>query len=339
MSDHRFAVATLFLLNGAVLASWVPHIPSVQMRLGLSESALGFALLGMAAGALLAIPLAGWAIPRLGSRLVVRVSGLIFCAALLLPLLAGNLPQLFVALVLFGGANGAMDVSMNAQAVVVERRRRRPIMSWFHGMWSVGGLAGAALAALALHAGLSPFAHVIGAVLIAGTGCAVALRTLPPPKEDVQPDGPRLVRPAGALLALGMLAALALLAEGAIGDWSAVYLRRWLLTSASVAALGFAAFQTAMAAGRLTGDRLSARLGDASLLGLGSGVAAVALAAALVIGHPLAAALGCAAVGLGLSNVIPVLFRSAARVPGIAAAQGIAAVSSCGYADSWQACR
>jgi MFS transporter len=303
----------------------------VQTRLRLGESALGLALLGMAAGALLAIPLAGWAIPRLGSRLVVRVSGLLFCAALLAPLLAADLPHLLAALMLFGGANGAMDVSMNAQAVAVERRLQRPIMSWFHGMWSVGGLTGAALAALALYAGLSPIAHAIAAALIAGAGCALAMRTLLPPGEDVRGDGPRLARPGGTLLALGLLAALALLAEGAMGDWSAVYLRRWLLTSASVAALGFAAFQSTMAAGRFAGDRLAGRLGDALLLSVSGALAATALAVALLVGHPLAAVLGCAAVGLGLSNVIPVLFRTAALVPGVAASQGIAAVGSAGY--------
>lgn len=331
MSDHRRAVAALFFLNGAVLASWVPHIPTVQMRLRLGESALGVALLGMAAGALLAIPLAGWAIPRLGSRVVVRASGLLFCAALLAPLLATDLPRLVAALMLFGAANGAMDVSMNAQAVAVERRLRRPIMSWFHGMWSVGGLVGAGLAALALHAGLAPLAHATGAALLAGGGCALAMRALLPPGDDVRADGPRLVRPSGALAALGLLAALALLAEGAMGDWSAVYLRHWLLTSASVAALGFAAFQTTMAAGRFAGDRLASRCGDAALLRASAALAAGALAAALLVAHPLAALLGCAAVGLGLSNVIPILFRTAALVPGVAAAQGIAAVGSAGY--------
>ncbi len=332
MPNHRRAVATLFFLNGAVLASWVPHIPAVQMRLALGESALGVALLGMAAGALLAIPLAGWAIPRFGSRPVVRISGLLFCASLLVPLLATDLPRLIAALMLFGAANGAMDVSMNAQAVLVERHLQRPVMSWFHGMWSVGGLTGAGIAALALHAGLSPIAHATGAALIAGIGCAAAMRTLLPPSEDVRPEGPRLVRPGGALFALGTLAALALLSEGAMGDWSAVYLRRWLLTSASVAALGFAAFQTTMAAGRFAGDRLAHRFGDARLLSVSGALAAAALAIALLVGHPLAALLGCAAVGLGLSNVIPVLFRTAAVVPGIAAAQGIAAVGSAGYA-------
>jgi hypothetical protein len=220
---------------------------------------------------------------------------------------------------------------MNAQAVAVERRLRRPIMSWFHGMWSVGGLVGAGLAALALHAGLSPLAHATAAALIAGLGCALAMRALLPPDEDVRGEGPRLVRPAGALLGLGVLAALALLAEGAIADWSAVYLRRWLLTSASVAALGFAAFQTTMAAGRFAGDRLASRVGDAVLLRGSAALAASALAVALLVAHPLAAVAGCAAVGLGLSNCIPVLFRTAAQVPGVAASQGIAAVGSAGY--------
>ena len=156
----RVAVATVFFVNGAVLASWVPHIPAVQMKLGLNSAVLGFALLGMAAGALMGIPLAGWWIPRVGSRRVVRVSAAVFFAALCLPILAPNLALLIAALVLPGASNGAMDVSMNAQAVIVEQRVGRPIMSSFHGMWSVGGLAGAGACALALHLGVDPLAHV-----------------------------------------------------------------------------------------------------------------------------------------------------------------------------------
>ena len=178
----RIAIAAVFFLNGFVLASWVPHIPAVQMALGLNEAALGVALLGMAVGALGAIPLTGWAIPRLGSRLVVRVSAVAFCDTLLGPMLAPTLPLLFAALVVFGACNGAMDVSMNAQAAALERIARRPIMSSFHGMWSVGGLLARGIRRIALHAGWS----TAGARQRAPRSAAwrpsgVALRPLLPP--------------------------------------------------------------------------------------------------------------------------------------------------------------
>jgi MFS family permease len=135
----RVAVATVFFANGAGLASWVPHIPMVQASLGLGTSVLGFTLLAMAFGALAGIPLSGWATARLGSRTVVRASALVCFAALPLPVLAPNLPLLALALFVLGAGNGALDVSMNAQAVAVEARFPRPIMSSFHGMWSLGG--------------------------------------------------------------------------------------------------------------------------------------------------------------------------------------------------------
>lgn len=330
-SVPRLAVATVFFVNGAVLASWVPHIPMVQMKLALSPAVLGFALLGMAAGALMGIPLAGWWIPRVGSRMVVRVSAIVFFAALGLPILAPNLPLLIAALVLLGASNGAMDVSMNAQAVAVERQLSHPIMSSFHGMWSVGGLAGAGVCALALHLGVDPVSHVLGAAVVWGTIGAVALRQLLPPSADIRDGGPRIARPSGLLIGLGMMALLALLAEGSMGDWSAVYLRLSLGTSAGLAALGFAAFQLTMAAGRFAGDRLVARLGNESVVRASATFAAAGLGAALMLSHPVAALIGCACVGLGLSNLIPILFRSASQIPGVAAGHGIAAVSTAGY--------
>lgn len=327
----RLALATIFFANGAGLATWVPHIPMMQMKLALRPAVLGVALFGMAAGALVGIPLAGWLIARVGSRMVVRVSAAVFFAALCLPVVAPTLPWLIASLVLFGASNGAMDVSMNAQAVAVEQLWPRPTMSSFHGMWSVGGLVGAALGAAALHTEIAPKSHVWTAAIAFGAVSLLALRHLLPPTADVANDAPRLARPTGMLLTLGTMAMLALLAEGSMGDWSAVYLHHTLGTSAGVAAIGFAAFQSTMAAGRFFGDRLVQGLGDLHVVRLSGGVAAIGLAAALVLGHPLAGILGCACVGLGLSNLIPIFFRTAADLPGVNAGYGIAAVSTAGY--------
>src|SRR5262245_50302998 len=162
----RPAVAAVFFANGAGLASWIPHIPMVQTTHELSPSVLGLALLAMAIGALVGIPLSGAATGRFGSRAVVRTAACVFFAALPLPVLAPNLATLVAALAVLGAGNGALDVSMNAQAVAVEARWSRPIMSSFHGMWSLGGLAGAGLAALALDLGTAPVVHVVGATVL-----------------------------------------------------------------------------------------------------------------------------------------------------------------------------
>jgi MFS family permease len=327
----RAAVAAVFFANGAGFASWVPHIPAVQATLGLSPSVLGFSLLAMAAGALVGIPLSGLVTSRVGSRAVVRAAGILFFVALPLPLLASDLPTLIAALAVLGAGNGALDVSMNAQAVAIEARWSRPIMSSFHGMWSLGGVAGAGAAAGALASGVGPTAHLLAATAALAAVALVAFSGLLPPDDDLRAGEPRFARPTRAVLGLGVVAFLGLMAEGAVGDWSAVYLRHALGTTAATAALGFAAFSLTMAAGRFLGDALVARFGDARVVRACAGGAAVALGAALVVGRPAAAIAGFAAAGFGVANVVPIVFRAASRIPGVAAGHGIAAVGTFGY--------
>jgi hypothetical protein len=236
---------------------------------------------------------------------------------------------LAIALVALGASNALLDVSMNSQAVVVEARYGRPIMASFHGLFSAGGLAGAAAASAVMARGLGDIAHVAS---VAAASLVVVGSALP----HLVPAGPSaatsvFVRPRGALLALGALAFCGLLAEGAMGDWSAVYLRDALATTPAQAATGFAAFSLAMAGGRFGGDRLVAAFGPALVLRASSVVAAGGLAAALLLGTPLAGVIGCGLVGLGIANVVPVLFSAAGAVPGIPSGVGIAAVATCGY--------
>ena len=327
----RVAVAWVFFANGAGMASWVPHIPMVQAKLGLGPSVLGLALLAMGVGALVGIPLSGRASARVGSRMVVRATAVLFFVATPLPLLAPNLAFLVVALFVLGAGNGALDVSMNAQAAAVERRWSRPIMSSFHAMWSAGGLAGAGAAALALAAGVAPVRHLTVASLVLLAITVPALAALLPPTADAHVADRRFARPTRAVLGLGLVAFLALLAEGAMGDWSAVYLRHTLGTTDATAALGFAAFSLTMATGRFLGDALVGRLGDERVVRLFTGGAALALGAALAVGAPWAVIAGFAAVGFGVANLIPIVFRAASRLRGVAPSEGIAAVGTFGY--------
>jgi predicted MFS family arabinose efflux permease len=330
----RIGIAATFFVNGCGFGSWVPHIPDVKLGLGLSDGVLGLALLAIAVGALVALPCSGVLTARFGSRAVTRAAAVLFCAVLPLPLLAPDLTALLPALALLGVGAGALDVAMNAHAVVVEERYGRPIMSSFHGLFSLGGLAGAALAGVAMHLGVSATGHLVASAVVLGIGVLPALAVLLPTRPaaaGARAGGPTFVLPRGRLILLGALALGGLLAEGAMGDWSAVYLRTALGADAGTAAFGFAAFSLAMAAGRLTGDRVVARLGPARTLNAGGLVAAAALAAALVVGHPAAALLGFAGVGLGLANLIPVVFSAAGTAPGVPAGIGIAAVSTAGY--------
>ena len=184
--DPLHAVRLVFALNGLVLASWVPHIPAVATRLGLTPGALGRVLLGMAVGSFVGIPLAGATIGRVGSRVVVGIAAVCFCLAGVWPVRAPSSTILVLVLTCFGAANGAMDISMNAQAAAVERHLGRPVMSSMHGMWSLGGLIGAAIAAAALWAGVSPPAHMLAVCALALVGIGVALMRFLPSTFDLQ---------------------------------------------------------------------------------------------------------------------------------------------------------
>lgn len=331
LATARRAVLTVFFINGAVFASWAPHIPGVQQRLSLGEGALGLALLCIALGGLVAMNASGWLLGRFGSRAVTATASLAFCLTLPLPILAPSAPWLIVALLGFGIANGAMDVAMNAQGLAVERGYARPIFSSMHGLFSIGAMSGAVVGGWTLTAGLEPRTHLTVAACGLGFLSLAMARGLLPPEADAKTTESHFARPTGPLLGLGGLAFICLLAEGAIADWSAVYLHFVLGTDAGLAAGGFAAFALLMAAGRLTGDQLTRQFGSVALLQLGGLLASLGLIFAIWATEPVLSIVGFGLVGLGLANVVPVLFRAGSRVPGVAPGVGIAAVATMGY--------
>ena len=324
----RCAVSALFFVNGAILASWVPYVPMVKQRLGIGDGLLGVVLLFMAIGALGALPFAGTLVGRLGSRTVSVGVGLGLCLSLPLPVLAPTPFLAALALLFFGAFNSTLDVAMNAQAVEVEQRRGRALMSSFHAMFSVGGLAGALLSSVIAAAGVGAADHILAAALLGSVAILIARSAL----IAVAPSpSPVFVRPTRGLLGLGVLALCALLAEGAIGDWSAVYLMDSRGASQSVAAAGFAAFSLAMAGGRFAGDHVARRLGAACLLRLSGALAAGGLLLALIVKEPVIAIAGFGLVGLGVANLIPVIFSAAGRAYAVAPGHGLAAVATTGY--------
>jgi fucose permease len=331
LATARWAVSTMFFVNGAVLASWLPHIPDVKRMHAISDGVLGLVLLAMAVGAVFALPAAGALVGRFGSRRMTTVSAVGLCLALPLPVLAPTVPALALALLVLGACNGLLDVSMNAQAVLVERAQGRAIMSSFHALFSLGGLVGAALASSAMQLGAGPAGHVVPAAVVALTAVLAARPALVPSPAHAVADAPIFARPSGVLLGFGLLAFAGLLAEGAMGDWSAVYLRDALGATPAAAGGGFAVFSLAMAAGRFGGDAVVRRLGPAYVLRVSSALAAVGLGGALALGRPLAGIVGCGLVGIGIANVIPILFSAAARVPDVQPGAAIAAVATTGY--------
>src|SRR5262245_54618425 len=220
----RWAVSIIFFINGAVLASWVPHIPAVKAQHAISDGQLGIILLSMALGSVLALPLAGGFIARFGSRRMTTIAALGFCLALPLPIISPNISLLALSLTLLGACNGTLDVSMNAQAVAVERQYRSSIMSSLHGVFSLGGLVGAGVASLEMSCGVSDVQHVTMTALLSVLAIVAVQYWLVPSPPQQENRGPTFVKPTGILLRLGILAFFALLSEGAMADWSAVYL-------------------------------------------------------------------------------------------------------------------
>ena len=332
LRSARAAVLGVFFANGVVIGTWVVRIPAIKDELGLGEGLLGVALLGAAVGALVTMPLVGALVSRFGSRRVVGTTALLLSLSLVLPALAPNLLFLVPALVMVGAANGGVDVSMNAQAVAVERGYGRPIMSSFHAAWSFGGLAGAALGGLLASREIGPLPHFAAVSVLAAIAFAGAYAALLPSRADASGEGaPSFARPTRALLGLGIVAFCVLLGEGAMGDWSAVYLDDTLRTGPGFAAAGYAAFSLSMAFGRLFGDRLTERLGPATLVRSCGVLAAVGLGVALAVAQPLVSLVGFACAGAGFSIVFPTVLSAAGRTRDMAAGPALAAVSTAAY--------
>lgn len=329
LRNARLAILAIFFVTGMTLASWFANIPLVKARLELSEGVLGFTLLSMAVGAVISMPLTGALIPRIGSRHITGVTAVLFCLTLPLPILAPNLPLLVLALFIFGALQGSLDVAMNAQAVAVENAYGSPIMSTFHGFFSLGGLIGAGLGAMALSIGIAPAYRALGATTLFTLVAGLSLRGLV--NANAEGDAHTFALPTGPLALLGLLAFFALVGEGAMADWSGVFLKDSLGTSAALAAAGYAAFSLTMTVGRLVGDRLVRHFRAVTLVRFSALLASVGLGLGLLIATPAAALIGFGCVGLGLANLIPILFGAAGRVPGVNPGTGIAAVSTAGY--------
>jgi len=328
----RIAVTAIFFANGALIANWFARVPDVKHEIGLSEGALGIALLFMAIGALLSQPTAGWVIGKVGSRKVTAVMAVANCAALILPGFAPSLPLLMIALFVFGASNGALDVAMNAQAALVERRYARPIMSSFHAMWSVGGLIGAIIGGLAAARALETGTHFVLAAVAGVAVMLIAVRGLIP--DGAAPSSshePSFALPTRALLPMCVVALSALICEGAIGDWGAIYLREGLGSAAGVAAAGYAFFALTMAGGRFAGDWLATRFGSGNVVRAGGALVIAGIGLALISTTPIVAIAGYGLVGAGVSCVFPLIMSAAARTPGVTPGIGIAAMATAGY--------
>jgi MFS family permease len=323
----RAAVTAVFFLNGAVFTSWYARLPAIQDDLGIGAGELGLALLGAPLGLLLAQPVAGALAARRGSRPLVAAAPL-YMAGVVLPALAVDAPTLALAVLTVGAANGILDIAMNAQGLAVERAAGRTTFNSLHAGFSFGALAGAGCAAVAAAAGVEPLPHLAGAAAVGAVAAYVASHYLLPAEADAEPGAPLFARPSRRLAALGAVAFSALLAEGAVFDWSGIYMDDEAGSSEGLAPAALGVFSGCMAIGRLAADPVVTRRGAPAVAGAGALLAAAGLGLALALATPPAAITGFALMGAGLSAVFPLALRAA----GSAGSTDLAAVSTVGYA-------
>lgn len=327
---EQMSTRIAFFIAGFGLAAWAPLVPYAKARAGLDEATLGLLLLCLGAGSILAMPIAGLLATRFGCRRVTIGGTLLICLALPLLATASSIPLLIATLFVFGAGLGVVDSTINLQAVIVERASGRNMMSGFHGLFSVGGIAGAAGVSALLALGMTPLWAIMVVIVLT---LAALLKAAPHLLSyGSESTGPAFAVPHGVVLFIGLLCFTVFLAEGAMLDWSAVFLTTEKQIGEAYAGLGYAAFAVTMTAGRLTGDSIVRHLGARRVIVLGGLFAAAGLAlATLAPGWELALA-GYALVGIGCSNIVPVLYTAVGKQTVMPENIAVPAITTLGYA-------
>ncbi|MFE4648825.1 MFS transporter [Streptomyces sp. NPDC056707] len=331
----RTALTVFFALDGFLFAGWVVRIPAIKHQTGASASTLGLALLGVSAGAVITMMLAGRLCRRFGNHPLTVVCGALLSLAIALPAQTHSALTLGLVLLVFGAAYGAMNVAMNSAAVDLVAGLRRPVMPSFHAAFSLGGMLGAGLGGL-VAGGLSPATHLfiltgVGLLVTAAAGPTLLRHPAPRAATAADPAEPprRMVgRARNLVLLFGVIALCTAYGEGALADWSALHLTQDLHARPGVAAAGYSLFALAMTAGRLTGTALLERLGQTRTLVAGGATGAAGMLLGSLAPTTWLALLGFAVAGLGLANIFPVAVGRAGELAG---PSGVAVASTIGY--------
>ncbi|MCY1665554.1 MFS transporter [Rhizobium sp. SL86] len=321
----------MFLMNGFLIGAWAPKIPEFAARLSLSESALGLMILVFGIGSIVMMPIGGIQIARFGSTWVTRITALLVLPTLLLLSLVGNVWTGAIAIFLFGGLIGAMDVAMNANAVVTEKQMRRSIMSSCHAFWSLGGLLGSASGGV-LIAWLGVVGHGLLVSVLAAVMVAIAWPMLVADKPHPEEAKQKVRLPMTPLpWLIGLVALFSMIPEGAVLDWGALYFRNELGASVELSGLAFGAFSLTMATMRFAGDLVRDRFGAVNTLRFCTVMSIIGLATAGMANGPVMAMIGFAIAGIGISNMVPIAFSAAGNLPGMAQGLGLSVVTTMGY--------
>ncbi|HEY1720206.1 MAG TPA: MFS transporter [Magnetospirillaceae bacterium] len=324
----QLATYLSFFAAGFGLACWAPLVPFAKARTGVDDGELGLLLLCLGIGSIVTMPLTGWLSTRWGTKPIAIGGGI--GLALMLPLLSvADTPALLAAvLLLFGASLGTLDVAMNIHAVEVERQLGRPLMSGFHGMFSIGGFAGSGGMTVLLSNAMPPSL----AALAGGVLTLVAIILAWPRLLTARGEPTKFVLPRGIVLLLALLCAITFLVEGSLLDWSALLVIDRGLADATHGGFGYMLFAIAMTVGRVTGDRVVAWAGNRRVLIWGGVLAVAGFAVLLTASLNVIALAGFLLIGLGASNLVPVLVRLAGRQTVMPAGLAVAAITVTGYA-------
>ncbi len=331
LTRTRVAVSLLFLLNGFVVGCWAPKIPEFAERLQLSKFELGLMILFFGIGSLVMMPVAGAQIAGRGSKFVAKVTAVLLLPMLIILSLVPDVWTGAIALFLFGGFVGAMDVAMNANAVVVEKSMRRAIMSSCHAFWSLGGLIGSGIGGYLIgHWGVLAHAEVATglAILFLVAAWPIIFSDQPHPGE-VKQKAKLPMTPLPWLL--GVIALFCMVPEGAVLDWGALYLRQEFAATPTLSGFAFAAFSLTMSIMRFAGDAVRDRFGAVNTLRVSTVIAIVGMLMAALSPNAGLAILGFALCGVGISNMVPIAFSAGGNIPGLQPGIGISVVTTLGY--------
>ena len=332
ISPSRIAVKLIFFINGFVHANLAARFPRVQELFDIDNGTLGFVLLSSSVGALLAMPFTGWLIIRNGSRRITIFSIFLYCIFVpLVPIMPG-LPGLVVLFFIMGLTAGMLDVSMNSQAVMVEKIHQKPIMTSFHALFSIGMVAGAFCGALFVKLETTLFVHfavIVGMSVAAAAWARYHLIHDKPKEKEV--DGPAFRLPNAAMVSIGVIAFCCMLGEGAMADWSTNYMENIALASPALAPLGLSAFALAMTIGRFFGDGARLKFGDRKLMVMCGLISTMGIALTLLFNNPYSVIAGLFIIGIGLSSIVPIAYSIAGNSKNLPPGVGLAMVTTVGY--------
>ena len=331
--NSRFAVSMIFAINGALFGTWASRIPAISNIHDLSPASLGLLIFLLGLSAIVAFSIFGRAADHYGAAFVTKLASSIFLPLTLIFIAyANSIWTLIAAIIFFGAIHGGIDVAMNAWAAEVERKNERPLMSSFHAMWSLGAGIGAGLGALSAFYEIGmPMHFTFSSIVIFLVTLSVVTIPFQSEKKEKDSKAPFISIPKGSLLAVAFITFFASLGEGAVADWSAIFLISVLSINDGSAALGYTVFSICMFAMRLMGDRISFKFGPSKTARYSGLVALTGSIILLTFESLFPLLIGFSLIGLGIAVIIPLAFSRAGNDKNISQGVAIASIATLGY--------